>query len=50
LNQITEYDLGFARKLHETGDNAHEIQIGIMMSMNNMEKYILENKAKMKYQ
>jgi len=50
LNQITEYFLGFESKLHETDDKAQEIKIGIMMSKNYMEKYILENKAKMKPQ
>jgi hypothetical protein len=47
LKQITEYDLGFARNSHETDDYAQEIPVRIIMSMNNMEKYIWENKAKM---
>ena len=39
--------MGFVRKVHETDDNAHEIRIGMMMSMNKTDKDILENKAKM---
>ena len=46
LKRIKEYDTNFARNSHETGENAHEIRVEIMMSRNNMEKYILENNAK----